>query len=144
MALIDEQRRTLAAAVERILPSDDGPGARETGAAAHIEQLLETSFRSWQPLFDDGLDRFEELATQLHGRPFAEGSPEERDEVLRRFQTEPDRLRQAFFRKLVSFTLEAFLRDPAHLGWSYLETPEARAEHCLGKPIPWNRASGTP
>lgn len=132
-----EQRRALAAAVERILPSDDGPGAVETGAAAYIERLLETNpFRSWQPLFDDGLDRFEELAAELYGKPFPEGSPEERDEVLRRFQAEPDRLRQAFFRKLMSFTLEAFLRDPAHLGWSWLETPEARAEHCLGKPLP--------
>lgn len=75
MPLSDEQRRILAAAVERILPSDDGPGAAETGAAASIERLLETDgFRSWQPLFDDGLDRFEELAAELFGRPFAAGS----------------------------------------------------------------------
>ena len=127
-----EQRRTLAAAAERILPSDDGPGARETGAAAYVERLLETSFRSWQPLFDDGLGCLEELALELHGKPFPAGSAEERDEVLRRFQADPDRLRRAFFQKLVSFTLEAFLQDPA--GWSWLETPEARAEHCLGKP----------
>lgn len=136
MPLSGEQRRTLAAAAERILPSDDGPGAMETGAAAYIERLLDTALRSWQPLFDDGLGRLEELAGELYERAFHAGTPEERDEVLRRFQAESDRLRQAFFRKLVSFTLEAFLRDPAHLGWSYLETPEARAEHCLGKPIP--------
>lgn len=135
MALTDAQQRTLAAAVDRILPSDDGPGAAEAGAAAYIERLLETRlFRSWQPLFDDGLGRFEELATELYGRPFAAGSPEERDEVLRRVQSEPDRLRQAFFRKLVSFTLEGFLSDG--LGWSYLGTPEARPDHCLGKPRP--------
>lgn len=137
MALTGEQQKTLAAAVERILPSDDGPGAAETGAADYVERLLEKDlFRSWQPLFDDGLDRFEELAAELYGRPFPEGSPEEKDEVLRRFQAEPDRLRQAFFRKLVSFTLESFLHDPAHVGWSYLEAPEARPGHCLGKPNP--------
>jgi gluconate 2-dehydrogenase gamma chain len=136
-----EQQRALAAAVERILPSDDGPGAKETGAAAYIERLLETDgFRSWQPLFDDGLDRFEELAQELHGQSFSAGSPEQRDEVLRRFQAEPDRLRRIFFRKLVSLSLEGFLCDPAHggnrggLGWSYLEVPEARAGYCLGKP----------
>ncbi len=45
-----EQRRALAAAVERILPSEDGPGAVETGAVAYIERLLDTDlFRSWQP-----------------------------------------------------------------------------------------------
>lgn len=130
VALTGEQRKILAAAVERILPSDDGPGALETGAAAYVERLLETSFQSWQPLFDDGLDRFEELAQELYGRPFAAGSPEERDEIVRRFQAEPDRLRQAFFRKLVSFTLEGFLRV------SYLETPEIQPGYCLGKPRP--------
>ena len=128
-----EQRRSLAAAVARILPSDDGPGAAETGAAAYIERLLETNpFRSWQPLFDDGLDRFEELAQELYGKSFSAGSPEERDEILRRFQSEPDRLRQAFFRKLVSFTLEGFLRDG--LSWSYLDAPEVQPGYCLGKP----------
>jgi gluconate 2-dehydrogenase gamma chain len=137
VALSNEQRSVLAAAVERILPSDDGPGAAETGTADYIERLLETKpFRSWQPLFDDGLGRLDELAAELYGKPFSEGSPEERDEVLRRFQAEPDRLRQAFFRKLVSFTLEGFLFDPAHLGWAYLEVPEARPGHCLGKPLP--------
>lgn len=135
MALTVEQREVLAAAVERILPSDDGPGAAETGAAVYVERLLETSqFRSWQPLFDDGLGRFEELAAELYGNPFAAGSPEERDEVLRRFQAEPDRLRRAFFQKLVSFTLEGFLYDPAHRGWTWLDAPEARPGHCLGKP----------
>ena len=133
MPLTDEQQKVLAAAVERILPSHDGPGAAETGAAAYIERLLETDlFRSWQPLFDDGLGRLEELAGELYGRSFSAGSPEERDEVLRRFQAEPDRLRQAFFRKLVAFTLEGFLSDGP--GWSYLETPEARPDHCLGNP----------
>lgn len=119
MALTEAQRKTLATAVERILPSDDGPGAAETGAAAYIEQLLETDrLRSWQPIFEDALD-------ELHGGSF------EMDEALRRLQADPDRLRQAFFRQLVSLTLEAFLNDPARLGWSYLETPEARADHCL-------------
>ena len=135
MALSNEQRIVLAGAVARILPSDDGPGALETGAAAYIERLLETEgFRSWQPLFDDGLDRFEELAREMHGRAFPESSPEERDEVLSRFQADPDRLRQAFFRRLVSFTLEGFLRDG--LGLSYLEAPEVQPGYCLGKTRP--------
>jgi gluconate 2-dehydrogenase gamma chain len=140
VALTVAQRIVLAAAAERILPSDDGPGAAETGAAAYIERLLETDrFRSWQPLFEDGLGRLEELAAELHGLPFPDCSEDARDEVLRRLQTDPDRLRQAFFRQLVSLTLEGFLCDPAHggnrggLGWSYLGVPEVRTGHCLGK-----------
>ncbi len=124
-----EQRSVLAAAVERILPSDDGPGAVETGAAAYIERLLETNlFRSWQPLFDDGLDRFEELAQELYGRSFPAGSPEERNEVLRRFQAETDRLRQAFFRKLVSFTL-VLEKGPRHRPEDYPADEVANQRH---------------
>lgn len=133
-ALTDEQRAVLAAAAERIVPSDDGPGAAETGAAAYVERLLETDrFRGWAPLFGEGLGRFEELAQELWGRPFPACSPEERDAVLRRFEEQPDRLHRAFFRQLVVFTLEGFVRDD--LGASYLGAPEVRAGHCLGKPV---------
>jgi gluconate 2-dehydrogenase gamma chain len=138
--LTSEQQRVLAAAAERILPSDDGPGAAETGAAGYIERLLETRrFRSWKPLFEQGLEHLEGIAAELHGRSFADCGGEDRDEVLRRLQSHPDRLLQAFFRQLVSLTLECFLCDPAQggnrggLGWSYLGVPEVRTGHCLGK-----------
>lgn len=132
--LTDEQRAVLAAAAERIVPSDDGPGAAETGAAAYVEGLLETDrFRGWAPLFAEGLGRFQELAGELWSRPFPDCSPEERDAVLRRFEEQPNRLLRAFFRQLVVFTLEAFVRND--LGVSYLGAPEARAGHCLGKPV---------
>jgi hypothetical protein len=39
---MDERRRLLTAAVERLLPSDLGTGARETGAAGYVERVLET------------------------------------------------------------------------------------------------------
>ena len=38
--LTAQQRETLAAAVARIVPSDDTPGATEAGVAGYIEQLL--------------------------------------------------------------------------------------------------------
>ena len=99
--LNDEQRAVLAAAAERILPSEDGPGAARTGVAAYIEKLLGTDrFRGWAPLFGEGLGRLQELAGELWGRPFPVCSPEERDAVLRRFQEQPDRLHRTFFRQL--------------------------------------------
>lgn len=133
-ALTNEQRAVLAAAAERIVPSDDGPGAAETGTAAYVERLLETDrFRGWAPLFAEGLGRFQELAAEFWGRPFPTCSPEERDAVLRRFQEQPDRLHRTFFRQLVVLTLEGFVRND--LGVSSLGAPEVRVGHCLGKPV---------
>lgn len=132
--LTDEQRAVLAAAAERIVPSDDGPGGAETGAAAYVERLLGTDrFRGWAPLFAEGLGRLQELAGEIWGRPFPACSPEERDAVLGRFQEQPDRLHRAFFRQLVVFTLEGFLRND--LGSGYLGAPEVHVGHCLGKPV---------
>ena len=82
MALTGEERKILGAAAERILPSDDGPGAAETGATAYVERLLDTDhLRSWQPLFEDGLGRFEELAEELFALPFACCDADQRDEI---------------------------------------------------------------
>jgi gluconate 2-dehydrogenase gamma chain len=128
----------LAAVAQRILPSDDGPGAAETGVPAYIEQILENDpLGSWEPLFNEGLDRLQELAQGLFGRPFTACSPGDQDFVLRQFQERADCIHMAFFRRLVTLTLEGFLCDPIHggnrggLGWSYLDAPEVRTGHCL-------------
>lgn len=130
----------LSAAVERILPSEDGPGAAEAGAAVWIEGTLAAEGnRSWRFLFEEGLGRLQALAGEIHGRPFPACSPGERDEVLQRFQEQSDPLYRAFFRQLVTLTLEGFLGDPAHggnregVGWRYLGVPEVATGHCLGK-----------
>lgn len=131
------QRRTLAAAAARILPSADGPGAAETGAAEYVEAALgEERLRGWFPLFSLGLDRIEGVARETLGTGFAEAGPEQQDEVLRRFQALPEPPLRHFFAQLIRLCVEGFAGAPGP-GWSYLGHPpeEMEGDGCLA-PIP--------
>jgi gluconate 2-dehydrogenase gamma chain len=128
--LTNLQRRTLAATAERILPSDDGPGARETGAAEYaLAALGEERLRDIFLLFAHGLDRIEETAREAFGTGFSVASLEQQDEVLRRFQDHPDPALRQFFARLVHLCVEGFAGPPGSggnrdgLGWRYLGYP---------------------
>ncbi|MEM7354185.1 MAG: gluconate 2-dehydrogenase subunit 3 family protein [Acidobacteriota bacterium] len=131
-----ELRPVLSAATERILPSDDGPGARETGAAEYVERAVERRWnRHFRPLLEQGLGFLQALAREVVDKDFVACSPEEQDEVLRRAQVFPNNDARRFFETLIELTLEGFLCDPSHggnrdrLGWSYVgyEPPEETA-----------------
>jgi gluconate 2-dehydrogenase gamma chain len=133
--LTDLQRRTLAAAAERILPSDDGPGASETGAAGYIAAALgEERLRDLYPLFSRGLDRIDQIAREAFGTDFTAASPEQRDEVLRRIQALPHPAMRQFFARLVHLCVEGFAGPPGSggnrggLGWRYLGYPPDERE----------------
>ncbi|MEP7010931.1 MAG: gluconate 2-dehydrogenase subunit 3 family protein [Acidobacteriota bacterium] len=127
LELTTTRRRVLGAAVARILPSDDGPGARETGVAEYIVgALAERMNRHNIPLFERGLDFLEVLAQGRASREFCSCSPSQQDEILREAQEFPNNDARRFFAQLVLLSLEGFLCDPqhggnqGHLGWRYL------------------------
>lgn len=131
--LSDLQRRTLAAAAERILPSDDGPGAAETGVAGSVVAALgEERLRGWLPLFARGLDRLDEIAREAFEVGFAEAGPEQRDEVLRRLQEIPEPPLRHFFGQLVRLCVEGFVGQDGP-GWRYMGYPpeEMEGDGCL-------------
>lgn len=136
--LTDLQRHTLAAAAGRILPSDDGPGAAETGVAESIAAALgEERLQGWLPYFVYGLDRLDELAREDLGTGFAAAGPEQQDEILRRLQALPERPLRPFFAQLIRLCVEGFAgRDG--LGWRYLGYPpdEMEGDGCLRGPSP--------
>jgi len=117
MDLTETERHTLVAALDRILPSDDGPGATEAGVAEYVEQALrERRHRALEPLVTSGLERLRALARELHGHDFADCTPAQRDDVLRQLQRLPERAPRLFLSRLVQLGLEGFLCDPVHGG----------------------------
>ncbi len=121
------QREIVAAAAERILPSDDGPGAAETRVIDFIEgRLKEASSQRRCERFTRAADLLQDLSRQLHGRPFPECSAAEKDSVLQAFEGIPHPTLQRFFSELISMTLSGFLCPPGYggnydrLGWRYL------------------------
>lgn len=128
--------RTLAAAARRILPSDDAVGAAETGVAEYIDKALRREVPAAErALVERGLDLLEASARERLGRSFADGSPDEQDDLLRRLEGLDEPWPRAFLRRLVLLALEGFLCDPRRggnrngLGWSFIgvrpRTPDA-------------------
>ncbi|HYH44444.1 MAG TPA: gluconate 2-dehydrogenase subunit 3 family protein [Thermoanaerobaculia bacterium] len=124
-----ELRRTLAAAMARILPADPAsgrPGAAELGAADYAAAVLAGRERGWQPLFEQGfavLDGLVEEAAEeagttgtMDGAAFADAAEEVQDAALAQLAQMSAAAPRAFFSRLVQLTLEGCLADPRHGG----------------------------
>lgn len=104
--------------MDRILPTDEhGPGALDAGANRYVAALLpDRLVPSSRTALLGGLDLVDGMARQVHGRPFADCSPEARDELLHKVAQVPHALPRRFLRILVELTLRGFLADPRHGG----------------------------
>jgi|GEM_PF-3183789 len=134
------QQSNLKAAALRVLPSDEGCGAREAGAEDYVVRMVET--RSGPGTVRDlktGLEMLEDLACHVGAKSFANLSEDEQDQVLRQLQLTPHPTLQRFFRQLVALTVEGFLCNPQRggnhrsVGWVWLgirgtQVPEACCE----------------
>jgi hypothetical protein len=112
------ERSTLAAAMERILPPGNGPSATEVNAVGYAEWMVSgPNFTvAARAVLETGLDLLDLLADTLWGRPFALCAPEERDAVLRRAQETPHPTVRRFFLMLVRMTLTGFFCAPSYGG----------------------------
>jgi hypothetical protein len=81
--LESDERATLAAAVDRILPATSTPGAVEAGVPDFVEFVLVEGFEADGRLhFRDGLAQLDASAREQHGTRFASLPPETRDGLL--------------------------------------------------------------
>ncbi len=114
MGFFDEhQRRTVEAALARIIPSDGGPGAREAGAIEFLDRYLSgvdfvlakadgsgfveltgKTREAWHERIDgirrqyaEGVDELDRRSRGRFGAEFAGLQPEQQDEVLAALET---------------------------------------------------------
>jgi len=112
-----DEARQMEAICEQIIPSDDGPGAREAGAIYFIDYALSQAEPHLQPVFRTGL---ESLAAACAPDKFIElGSPQQIALLKNIEQTE-------FFACARQYTILGFLGNPARhgnrdqVGWKYI------------------------
>jgi gluconate 2-dehydrogenase gamma chain len=109
--------RTMAAALDRILPSGPGsPGAREVNAVGYLDAvLLEPEFdETWPRGIRGGAARLLARARAQGASAFDRLAPDRQDEAIASFETTAEGLR--WLRRVVYLTLEALLGDPVHGG----------------------------
>lgn len=111
-ALKPLQRETLGAAVERILPTDQDPGAKEANVIEFIDrELVYPANASVSAVIMSGIVALDRLSLRHGGQRFAALTVEEQDEILREVYNKSKRGRD-FVSFLVYLTLEGFLGDP--------------------------------
>jgi gluconate 2-dehydrogenase gamma chain len=112
-----EEAIQMEAICEQIIPSDDGPGAREAGAIYFIDYALSQTEPYLQPLFRDGL---KQLAEASAPQTFSALTAEQQFVVLKKLES------TEFFRKAREYTINGFLGDPKRkgnrqeVGWKYI------------------------
>ena len=121
MRLSTQQQQTLRAAVDRIIPPDDYPGAWESGVCDYLERQFETDLR---PVFDSycaGLTALEAESVARFQQSFHLLSAQDQDAVLALIEagnvlTTWDVAPHYFFNLLVNTTAEGFYSNPEQGG----------------------------
>ena len=102
----------MAAVIERIIPSDDGPGAKEAGALYFIDGGLATFAKDQRPIFRDGLaDLTKRVQSSFPAvRRFSALTAPQQDQLLTSMEETP------FFRAMRFATIAGVLCLPQYGG----------------------------
>ncbi len=106
----DQEARTLEAVLERLIPEDDGPGARQAGVIHYIDRQLTTHFAQHRKTYRNGLSTIERLA----GGCLADAPLERQEEVVS--ELERNRATQPFFDLVLAHAMQGFYGNPRHGG----------------------------
>ena len=124
--LSPQERETLEAIAERLIPSDElGPGAGRAGAPDYIERALAGPYADLVDAYRVGLGALEAAG-------FASLGPERQDELLAGLEGSQDADERAFFELVRAHVLEGMFGDPEWggnrdgAGWKLLDYPGPR------------------
>ena len=132
-ALTVEQRKTVDAIVERIIPKDElGPSAAECGVGEYIDRCLADYLALEKPLFLEGLANLDVFALRTQGVAFSSLPPEKRDAILMAIDDNQAPQLRGFFNRVRRLTLEGMFGDPVYggnknfAGWDLIRYPGAK------------------
>jgi gluconate 2-dehydrogenase gamma chain len=112
----------IAAIAGQILPSDDGPGAKEAGVIYFIDRALKTFDTDKQEVYRSGLREIEKARKRLfpQSESIASLSKEQQIELMRSIEE------SEFFEVVRTHTVLGFLGSPSYggnrgkVGWKYI------------------------
>jgi gluconate 2-dehydrogenase gamma chain len=127
MRLTEAQHATLQALIERILPSDNGVGAKEADVMAYVEWVThQTFFRDREALVVAGLEFINSISIHLWQKPMTACSPAQQDETIRTLAEVPKLSCYRFLQCVINMCLAGFLCDPKYggnrdrVGWKHM------------------------
>ena len=127
----------LNALCERIIPTDQDPGAAWAEVVHFIDNKLIGFYHQHQALYRNGLAAVEQSCRAMHGKALVELTPAQQDEFLQRLESGrlPSEIwkgtnQKEFFGLVVDHTMQGFYGPPRHGGnrdavsWRMLGLPE--------------------
>lgn len=114
----DAEWLTLTAAVERMLPKDEDPGANEAGVPEYIDRMLQTeALQQMKQNFVPGLAAIDRRAQRMFKEPFHHCTAAQQDELLTIFKNSPEKSGESrWYEMFVVLVLEGYLGDPSYGG----------------------------
>ena len=118
-----EEAATAAAIAERLIPTDEWPGAAWAGAAVYMDRQLAGHFRKHRGAYRDGLAALDEASRAACGRRFMEAGAEQQVRLLELVEKGkapaprwPAAAQRQFFSLILSHTMQSYYGDPRHGG----------------------------
>jgi hypothetical protein len=110
--LTADQAAEIDAAVSRIIPTDDTPGAREAGVIYFIDRALGTFATHSRGDYEKGLSVLQAKTHELfpNTEKFSQATSDQQDTVLKALEEQP------IFELILRHTIMGFLADPARGG----------------------------
>jgi len=131
-----EEGRTVAAICDRLIPSDQDPGATEAGVPNFLDLQLMGPYKRHRSSYRQGLKGVEQASLDKFGHGFAGLRPEQQDDILKDLESggpagKPwkEISSKDFFALILSHTMQGFYGDPRHGGnrgrasWKMLGLP---------------------
>ena len=114
----DTEFATITAAVDRMIPRDEDPGALDANVPEYIDRILQTeNLKQMKENFVPGVAALDRRAQRMFKVPFAQAKPEQQDELITIFKNSPEKSGEArWYEMFVVLTLEGFLGDPSYGG----------------------------
>ncbi|MBL8952348.1 MAG: gluconate 2-dehydrogenase subunit 3 family protein [Myxococcaceae bacterium] len=114
-----EQWAVLVAAVDRVIPRDEDPGALDANVPQYIDEALTAQqLKKMQLDFANGLNALNRRCERMYKTGFATATAEQQDDVLTiAFKDAPESTGEyKWYDILLSLTLEGYLGDPSYGG----------------------------
>lgn len=114
----NEEFKVVEAAVDRVLPKDEDPGALEANVPEYIDRALQLpQLEKMREEFTAGTAALNRRAQRMFKVPFYEASPAQRDQLLSIFRDSAEGTGEAhWYELLIVLTMEGFLGDPSYGG----------------------------
>jgi len=121
--LTRDEAATLEALCERIIPTDQDPGAAWAGVVMYIDRQLTGPYRKLRKTYRWGIAGTNQTSREMFGSPFAALTPPQQDSVLQAMDSGKSHgdcwnqvSAKSFFDLVVSHTMQGYYGDPRHGG----------------------------